>query len=144
MRTIFGFSPLFRSSIGYDRMLNALKAASAPGVSTTGLLMLSPGLARTTYRITIAVAGVSQDKLTITQEQNMLMVSGQKPGEDNSLYLHRGVAGRRFELAAQVKVARARLVGEKPPRAERSGSHQAETAAPQMQLNQPANGLMPN
>lgn len=125
MRTIFGFSPLFRSSIGYDRMLNALKAASAPGVSTTGLLMLSPGLARTTYRITIAVAGVSQDKLTITQEQNMLMVSGQKPGEDNSLYLHRGVAGRRFELAAQVKVARARLVGEKPPRAERSGSHQA-------------------
>lgn len=71
------------------------------------------------------MAGVSQDKLTITQEQNMLMVSGQKPGEDNSLYLHRGVAGRRFELAAQVKVARARLVGEKPPRAERSGSHQA-------------------
>ncbi|AMG72566.1 Hsp20 family protein [Sphingopyxis granuli] len=83
------------------------------------------GLGEDDYRITIAVAGVSQDKLTITQEQNMLMVSGQKPGEDNSLYLHRGVAGRRFELAAQVKVARARLVGEKPPRAERSGSHQA-------------------
>ncbi|TIO47548.1 MAG: Hsp20 family protein, partial [Mesorhizobium sp.] len=58
--------------------------------------------------------GFSQDELAITQEQNMLMVSGQKAGEDNGEYLHRGIAGRafqrRFELADHVKVVDASLV----------------------------------
>ncbi|TIT86449.1 MAG: Hsp20 family protein, partial [Mesorhizobium sp.] len=66
------------------------------------------------YRITMALAGFSQDELAITQEQNMLMVSGQKAGEDNGEYLHRGIAGRafqrRFELADHVKVVDASLV----------------------------------
>ena len=66
------------------------------------------------YRIAMAVAGFGQDELSITQEQNMLMVSGQKGGEDKAEYLHRGIAGRafqrRFELADHVKVVNASLV----------------------------------
>jgi molecular chaperone IbpA len=66
------------------------------------------------YRISMAVAGFAQDELDITQEQNMLMVSGQKAGEDKGEYLHRGIAGRafqrRFELADHVKVVGANLV----------------------------------
>jgi molecular chaperone IbpA len=65
----------------------------------------------------MAVAGFTQDALTITQEQNMLMVTGQKIGdeEDNRQYLYRGIAGRaffqrRFELADHVKVVGAGLV----------------------------------
>lgn len=114
MRTTFDFSPLFRSSIGFDRMLNALEAASRVesfdnwppyDIAKTG---------EDDYRITMAVAGFSQDELAVTQEQNMLMVSGQKTGEDGSHYLHRGIAGRafqrRFELADHVRVEGASLV----------------------------------
>lgn len=68
------------------------------------------------YRISMAVAGFTQDDLTITQEQNMLMVAGQKSDEggENGQYLHRGIATRafqrRFELADHVKVVGASLV----------------------------------
>jgi molecular chaperone IbpA len=66
------------------------------------------------YRITMAVAGFNQDELAITQEQNMLIVNGQKAGEDKGEYLHRGIAGRaferRFELADHVRVVHAGLV----------------------------------
>tara|TARA_B100000378_G_C17926282_1_gene371592 strand:+ start:128 stop:547 length:420 start_codon:yes stop_codon:yes gene_type:complete len=66
------------------------------------------------YRIAMAVAGFTQDELTITQEQNMLFVAGQKANDDDQQYLHRGIAGRsfqrRFELADHVKVVGAGLV----------------------------------
>jgi len=115
MRTAtFDFSPLFRSSIGFNRMLNALESASlvetidnwpAYDITKTG---------EDDYRISMAVAGFSQEELDIIQEQNMLVVSGQKPSEDDSRYLHRGIAGRtvrrRFELADHVKVVGASLV----------------------------------
>ena len=114
MRTTFDFTPLFRSSIGFDRMLNALEAASRVESIDNWPPYDIAKLGEDDYRITMAVAGFSQDELTITQEQNMLMVSGQKPGEDNSQFLHRGIAWRafqrRFELADHVKVASASLV----------------------------------
>ena len=107
MRTAtFDFSPLFRSSIDFNRMLNALESASlvetidnwpAYDITKTG---------EDDYRISMAVAGFSQEELDIIQEQNMLVVSGQKP--------NRGIAGRtvrrRFELADHVKVVGASLV----------------------------------
>lgn len=114
MRTTFDFSPLFRSSIGFDRMLNALEAASRVETFDN---WPPYDIAKTddeTYRVSLAVAGFSPDELSINQEQNMLMVSGQKAGEDNGQYLHRGIAGRafqrRFELADHVKVVGANLV----------------------------------
>ena len=116
MRTTFDFAPLFRTSIGFDRMLNALESASR----VTAIDSWPPyDIVRTgedDYRITMAVAGFTRDDLTITQEHNMLMVAGQKPGEDeaNAQYLYRGIAGRafqrRFELADHVKVVGASLV----------------------------------
>jgi molecular chaperone IbpA len=116
MRTTFDFAPLFRSSIGFDRLLDTLEAASR---------LTSPDnwppydIVRTgedDYHISMAVAGLTEDDLTITQEQNMLRVTGQKVGddEDSRQYLHRGIAGRtfqrRFELADYVKVVGAGLV----------------------------------
>lgn len=114
MRTTFDFTPLFRSSIGFDRLLNALEAASRVEVIDNWPPYDIAKLGEDDYRITMAVAGFAQDDLTITQEQNMLLVSGQKAGEDSGEYLHRGIAGRafqrRFELADHVKVTGARLV----------------------------------
>ena len=116
MRTTFDFAPLFRSTIGYDRMLDALESASR----VTSIDMWPPyDIVRTSeddYRISMAVAGFTEDDLTITQEQNMLMVAGQKSGEEEASgqYLHRGIAARafqrRFELADHVKVVGASLV----------------------------------
>lgn len=113
MRTTFDFTPLFRSSIGFDRMLHALEAASRVETIDNWPPYDIAKLDENDYRITMAVAGFSQDDLTITQEQNMLMVSGKKAGEDGGRYLHRGIAGRefqrRFELADHVKVVGASL-----------------------------------
>jgi molecular chaperone IbpA len=114
MRTTFDFSPLFRSSIGYDRMLNALETASRIETANNWPPYDIAKTAEDDYRIAMAVAGFSQEELDITQEQNMLMVSGQKAAEDKGEYLHRGIAGRafqrRFELADHVKVVGASLV----------------------------------
>ncbi|MBP0583400.1 Hsp20 family protein [Labrys sp. LIt4] len=113
MRTTLDFTPLFRSSIGFDRMLNALEATSR--IETAGNWppydIIKTG--DDDYRIDMAVAGFSQDELSITQERNVLMVSGQKTGEDTAQYMHRGIAGRaftqRFELADHIKVVGANL-----------------------------------
>lgn len=113
MRTAFDFSPLYRSSIGFDRVFDLLENASR----TTTIDNWPPyDIARTgedDYRITMAVAGFSRDELSMTQERNMLVVSGQKSGEDTGEYLHRGIAGRtfqrRFQLADHVRVTGARL-----------------------------------
>ncbi|MEZ2224593.1 Hsp20 family protein [Rhizobium sp. RCC_161_2] len=114
MRTTFDFSPLFRSSIGFDRMLNALDAASRVEMIDNWPPYDIAKTGEDDYRITMAVAGFSQDELDIAQEQNILVVSGQKAGEEVSQYLHRGIAGRsfkrRFELADYVKVVGASLV----------------------------------
>ncbi|WP_186420337.1 Hsp20 family protein [Bosea sp. CS1GBMeth4] len=113
MRTVFDFSPLYRSSIGFDRMFNALEAASR--LDTAGHWppydIVKTG--DDDYRITMAVAGFAQDDLTVTHEPNMLMVSGHKAGQDAGEYLHHGIAERtferRFELADHVKVVSASL-----------------------------------
>ena len=114
MRTTIDFSPLFRSSIGFDRLVNALEAASR----VESIDNWPPyDIAKTDeddYRITMAVAGFSEDELSITQEQNMLLVAGSKTPDENTQYLHRGIAGRsfqrRFQLADHVRVEGATLV----------------------------------
>ena len=114
MRTAFDFSPLYRSSIGFDRVFDLLENASrTPSVDNWPPY----DIARTgedAYRITMAVAGFGQDELSIVHELNMLVVSGERIAEDNGDYLHRGIAGRpferRFELADHVKVTGAGLV----------------------------------
>lgn len=113
MRTVFDFSPLYRSSIGFDRIFGAIEAANR--LDTIGNWppydIVKTG--EHDYRITMAVAGFSRDEITITHEPNLLMMSGQRAGEDNGQYLHHGIAERafqrRFELADHVKVVAANL-----------------------------------
>jgi molecular chaperone IbpA len=114
MRTAFDFSPLYRSSIGFDRVFDMLENASRmPSIDNWPPYDIT----RTdedAYRITMAVAGFAQDELNLVHEPNLLIVSGERATEDNGEYLHRGIAGRpferRFELADHVKVTGASLV----------------------------------
>ncbi|MBX4869482.1 Hsp20 family protein [Rhizobium bangladeshense] len=114
MRTNLDFSPLFRSSIGFERMLNALEATRRAETIDNWPPYDIVKTDEDDYRIAMAVAGFSQDELAVTQEQNMLIVSGQKADGEDVQYLHRGIAARsfqrRFELADHVKVVDAGLV----------------------------------
>jgi len=114
MRPTFDFTPLFRSSVGFDRMLNALETASRVETVDAWPPYDIVKVGKDEYRITMAVAGFSPDEMTLTHEPNMLVVVGQKANEDSGQYLHRGIAQRafhrRFELADHVKVTGANLV----------------------------------
>ncbi len=114
MRPTFDFSPLFRSSIGFDRMLNVLETANRMEPFNNWPPYDIVKLGEEDYRITMAVAGFAEGELTIMQEQNMLMVAGERAGEEDGQYLHRGIAERgfsqRFELADHVRVVGANLV----------------------------------
>ena len=106
----FDYRPLYRSTVGFDRLLDMLDTSVRSDWPPYNIEKKSDN----DYRITMAVAGFGQDELDITQERNMLMVNGQKADEDKGEYLHRGIAGRafqrRFELADHVKVVNASLV----------------------------------
>ncbi|MDY6859665.1 MAG: Hsp20 family protein [Pseudomonadota bacterium] len=115
MATRLDFTPLFRSSIGFDRMLDALEAASRVETLDNWPPYDIVKTGEDDYRIDMAVAGFAEDDLTLTQDKNMLIVSGRKeaPGGDEAGYLYRGIAGRsferRFELADHVRVEGATL-----------------------------------
>jgi len=112
MRTNLNFSPLFRSTIGFDRVFNLLENASRAQSFESWPPYDIVRTAEDAYRITMAVAGFSESELTITLQPNLLIVAGNKP-ETEGEYLHRGIPGtsfeRRFELADHVKVAHADL-----------------------------------
>jgi molecular chaperone IbpA len=113
MRTNFDLSPLFRSSIGFDRVFDLLDSASRlPPVDTWPPYdIVRRG--DDAYQITMALAGFTPEEITVTYKPNLLVVSGSRAGNDDGNYLHRGLAGgtfeRKFELADFVEVANATL-----------------------------------
>ena len=114
--TTFDFSPLFRTSVGYDRLASLLNSTHRveQGGGYPPYNIMTAGENR--YRITMAVAGFSEDELTITSEHNKLFVKGETAEEketEESRFLYRGIATRsferRFNLADHVRVSGARL-----------------------------------
>jgi len=115
MRTI-DFSPLFRHSVGFDRLQQLADAAlqSDSGPNNAYPPYNIEQLDENAYRITMAVAGFGETDLDITAKENTLVISGKLDEPEGVNYLHRGIAGRaferRFELADHIKVAGANLV----------------------------------
>lgn len=112
----YDLSPLFRSTVGFDRMTRLLDAATR--LDDSALSYPPYNIEKTgenAYRITMAVAGFGEDDLNITAQENSLVIAGKvdKPEEERK-FLYRGIAGRaferRFELAEHIKVAGASLV----------------------------------
>jgi molecular chaperone IbpA len=113
MRTNTDFAPFFRSTVGFDRLFDLLENTSR---LTTASNWPAYNIARTGedgYRISLAVPGFSMDELEITQQPNMLIVSGKKADEQQLDVLHRGIPTgnftHKFELADYVDVVDARL-----------------------------------
>jgi len=113
MRT-YDVAPLFRSSIGFDRLFELLNQAERVETTAAWPPYNIEKVADDQYRITMAVAGFTPDEIALTQQDTVLLVSGQKATpETERHYLHRGIAGRTFRqtfnLADHVKVVGASL-----------------------------------
>jgi len=113
MRTDLDFAPLYRSSVGFDRVFNLLNNAQRLHAVDSWPLYDIVKTGENDYRIEMAVAGFGEEDLDITQERNVLIVKGQKTETKDGEYLHRGIAGRsferKFELADHVRVEDAAL-----------------------------------
>jgi molecular chaperone IbpA len=111
----YDFSPLFRSTVGFDRLTRLVDAAtrldeSAPAYPPYNIEKTGEDA----YRISMAVAGFADDEIEITAQDNTLVISGKpKKAEEERKFLHRGIAGRaferRFELAEFIEVKGASL-----------------------------------
>jgi molecular chaperone IbpA len=114
MRT-YDLSPLYRSTVGFDRLFSLLDTASngeaAPyppyNIERTG---------QNAYRVTLAVAGFAEGDLDVQAKENVLTVKGEKKEEKQEgerEVLYRGIAARaferRFQLADHVEVTGASL-----------------------------------
>jgi len=114
MRTTFDLSPLFRSTVGFDRLIDMLDQVSRVEPMTNWPPYNIEKAGDDDYRITMAVAGFSPDEIELLQQENTLFVNGQKhPEPEGVQVLHRGIATRAFKqsfsLADHVKVSGASL-----------------------------------
>ena len=114
MRT-YDLTPLFRTSVGFDRMSRLMDAAlqlegTAKGYPPYNIVKQE----QDRYRITLAVAGFAEDQLSIELHNNQLTVTGTNAGNDDAIeFLHHGIAGRsferRFQLADHIHVVGAHM-----------------------------------
>ena len=100
---MFDLSPLYRSTIGFDRfarMLDDMSAFEAPTYPPYNIERVGDD----EYRITMAVAGFGPDDLNIELNQNTLTISGKKSdrSENSGEVLHQGIASRAFERRFQL------------------------------------------
>jgi len=113
----FDFTPLFRSSVGFDRLARLAEAAvqmHEPSQSYPPYNIEKHG--EDAYAITVAVAGFSPDEIEVETQDGLLTIRGHKSEEDrgeDSRILYRGIASRdfhrRFQLADHVRVESAQL-----------------------------------
>jgi molecular chaperone IbpA len=112
MRNAFDFAPYRRSSIGFDRLFDMMENDAGPGQENYPPFDLIQ-IDENQYRIDLAVAGFKGEEIDITAHQNVLIVAGKKRDEDQSNFIHRGIATRSFErrftLADHIKVTSADL-----------------------------------
>jgi molecular chaperone IbpA len=112
----FDLTPLFRSTVGFDRLADMLDSAGQydPGASYPPY-----NIERTDenhYRISLAVAGFGEDELSVEVREGVLSVQGRREEKENveqAHFLYQGIAGRsfdrRFQLAENVEVGGAHI-----------------------------------
>ena len=104
MRTV-DLSPLYRSFIGFDHLASLMDAAARTDKQPSFPPYNIEALDKDKYRITMAVAGFSEDELSLQSENNTLVVSGTKAGKDQNderKFIHQGIAERNFERKFQL------------------------------------------
>ena len=115
MRT-FDLTPLFRSTVGFDRFADMLDSLSQLDNGVTYPPYNIERASENHYRISLAVAGFAEKDLVVEVKEGVLSVQGKRDVDTNGAqtrYLHQGIAGRsferRFQLAENVEVKGAQL-----------------------------------
>ena len=110
------FSPLYRSTVGFDRLFTMLDSLGQPESAQTYPPYNIERTGTDAYRISMAVAGFAETDINIEAHRNVLTVKGERKEEkdaDGSDFLYRGIASRaferRFQLADHVEVVGATL-----------------------------------
>ncbi|MEI8144082.1 MAG: Hsp20 family protein [Alphaproteobacteria bacterium] len=102
----FDLTPLYRSTVGFDRLFSMLDQATGAEGPTPGYPPYNiEKTGETAYRITLAVAGFSADELTLDVREQTLAVRGEKAPADAETkreFLHQGIAARAFERRFQL------------------------------------------
>jgi len=111
----YDLSPLFRSTVGFDRLARLVDTATRVDEATISYPPYNiEKLSEDAYRITMAVAGFTQDEIDVVLHENNLTVTGKAKEEaKQGEFLYRGIARRaferRFQLADHLKVTAANL-----------------------------------
>ena len=98
----FDFSPLYRSTVGFDQLQSLLDSVT----QDTSPTYPPYNIERTSendYRITVAVAGFGQDDLDIEVKQNVLTISGKRAEPEETNYLYRGIAASSLPIMSRCK-----------------------------------------
>jgi molecular chaperone IbpA len=108
--TNYDVAPLFRSTVGFDRLFDMLNNSTRPDWPPYNIERVGEN----DYRISMAIAGFAPDEIELIQQGNTLVVSGQRKAEqDRREMLHQGLAYRSFKqtfnLADHVRVTKANL-----------------------------------
>ncbi|EAR49925.1 heat shock protein, Hsp20 family protein [Oceanicola granulosus HTCC2516] len=108
MRT-FDLAPLYRATVGFDQIADMMDRVLSDPADQSYPPYNIEKTADDSWRISVAVAGFSDEDLGVEVRENALIVSGRKAEQDGDRkYLHRGIATRaferRFHLADHVRV----------------------------------------
>src|SRR5204863_1409662 len=90
MRT-YDFSPLWRSTIGFDRLFDLVETAQRAGEDNYPPYNIER-LGEDRYQISLAVAGFARDEIAITAEQNVVTIEGSKSDKGEREYLYQGIS----------------------------------------------------
>ena len=96
MRT-YDFAPLWRSTVGFDRLFDLAQAAAQHAGEDNYPPYNIERLGEDSYQISLAVAGFSPDEISITAEQNVVTIEGNKPEQAEREFLYRGISTRHFK-----------------------------------------------
>jgi molecular chaperone IbpA len=104
MRT-FDLTPLYRSTVGFDRLFSLLDSYAGPDGASTYPPYNIERTGENAYRISVAVAGFTDDELNIEVKENALTIRGEKQAQENEQkgeILYQGIAARTFERRFQL------------------------------------------
>jgi molecular chaperone IbpA len=106
----YDFSPLWRSTIGFDRLFDLAESAQRAGKDHYPPYNIER-LGENRYQISLAVAGFSPEDILVTAEQNVVTIEGNRTEKSEREYLYRGISARafkrQFSLADHVQVTSA-------------------------------------
>ena len=108
----YDWTPLWRSTIGFDRLFNVLDEVQRTAEESFPPYNIER-IDENRFQISVALAGFTPDEVALTVEHNVLTLEGRKAEKEDKTFLHRGISARNFKrqftLADHVEVKGARF-----------------------------------